>query len=231
MRRAWVTVVALAGLVGPALAEQWTGPPVLVTSGEASIRAVPNQAMVNVATEGRAQNAKDAQRADAEAMAAVRKALKEAGVPDASVRTLAYDLQQEFDYVSGKQTPRGYLARNTIEIRVDDVGKLGDLIAKIVSAGGASIAGIRFDVKERDQLERDALRKAVEDARSRADAAAAGAGTSVTGLIRIEELRMPEPRPMVMARTMAAEQAAVATPIAAGELEIRAAVTLTSALK
>jgi uncharacterized protein YggE len=35
----------------------------------------------------------------------------------------------------------------------------------------------------------------------------------------------------MLARTMAADSAAVATPIAAGEIEIKATVSLTSALK
>jgi uncharacterized protein YggE len=42
---------------------------------------------------------------------------------------------------------------------------------------------------------------------------------------------MEGPRPTFMARNMAAAEATVATPIAAGEIEIRATVTLTSSLK
>jgi len=226
-----LVLVSLGWAAAPA-AETYSGPPVLVTIGEAVLRVAPNRAVVNVATDGRAQNAKDAQRMDAEAMTGVRQQLKQLGIPDEAVRTLAYDLQLEFDYIGGKQVPRGYVARHTVEVRVDDVDRLGELLGKVVGSGAASIAGIRFDVKERDQLERDALKKAVEDARGRADAAASGAGASVAGVIRLEEQRTPDgPRPMMMARGMAAEQAAVATPIAAGEIEVRAAVTLTSSLK
>ena len=215
-----------------AAAETWSGPPVLVTSGEATVRVAPNRAFVHVGTEGRAPAARDAQRSEAEAMTAVRRELKGAGLPDEAIRTLAYDLQQEFDYVGGKQMPRGFVARQTIEVRVDDVARLGDLLAKAVGSGAGQVAGIRFDVKERDQLEREALKKAVEDARARADAAAAGAGARVAGIVRLEEQRAPDgPRPMMMARGMAAAEAApVATPIAPGEIEIRAAVTLTSSL-
>ncbi len=36
-----------------------------------------------------------------------------------AIKTTAIDLQMEFDYANGKQTPRGYVARNTIEVRVD----------------------------------------------------------------------------------------------------------------
>lgn len=212
-------------------AEPWTGPPVVVTYGEAVLRVTPDRAFVQIRTEARAPAPKAAQQEDAKAMAAVQQQLREAGIPEAAVRTVGYDLQQEFDYVGGKQVSRGYVARHTIEVRVDEIAQLGDVIAKAVGSGAAAVAGIRFDAKERDQLEREALRKAVEDARGRADAAAAGAGTSVAGLVKIEEQRTFEgPRPMMM-KTAAMAAEAVATPIAAGEIEIRSSVALTSAIK
>jgi uncharacterized protein YggE len=223
--------VATAVFATMARADTYTGPPVLVTSGEAVLRVAPDLARVRLTTEARAATAKGAQQDEAQRMTAVQQQLKQSGLKDEAVRTLSYDLQLEFDYDKGKQTPRGYVARHTIEVRVDDVAKLGDVIGKAIDSGAAGVAGIQFDTKARDDLERQALRKAVEDARGRADAAAAGAGTSVTGIVRLEEQRqqVEPPRPF-MARNMAAE-AVSATPIAAGEIEIRSTVTLTSSLK
>ena len=213
-------------------AETWTGPPVLVTTGSAEVRAAPDRAVVRLTTEARAKTAKEAQQQEAQATTAVRKQLAESRIPNEAVRTLSYDLQLEFDYVQGKQTPRGYVARHVLEVRVEDLPQLGEIIGKAVDSGTAAVSGIQFDVKARDELERQALKKAVEDARARADAAAAGAGTSVAGVIRLEEQRIIEgPRPMAFGRAMVAESAAVATPVAAGEIEIKATVTLTSALK
>ena len=228
MRIALVVLLATVGLVQ---ADTWSGPPVLVTNGEAVLRVTPDLARVRLTTEARAQSAKAAQQDEAQRMTKVQQELKASGIGDAAVRTISYDLQLEFDYANGKQTPRGYVARHTIEVRVDDVAKLGDVIGKAVDSGAAGVAGIQFDAKARDAVERDALRKAVEDARARADAAAAGAGTAVAGIVRIEAQRIFEgPRPMAMGMA-AAERMAVATPIAAGEIEIKAVVTLTSSLK
>ena len=231
MRTALAILITVAGTT-LAHADTYSGPPVLVTSGEATLRVPPDLARVRLTTEARAPTAREAQQQEAQRMASVQQQLKQSGIKDEAVRTLSYDLQLEFDYDKGKQIPRGYVARHTIEVRVDDVTKLGDVIGKTVDSGAAGVAGIQFDVKARDDLEREALRKAVEDARARADAAAAGVGSTVGGVIRIDEQRMVEgPRPMLMQRGMAAEATAVATPIAAGEIEIRGAVTLTSSLK
>ena len=47
-------------------------PPAIVTSGEAIVRRTPDQAFVTVSVDSRARNPRDAQRQNAEAMAAVQ---------------------------------------------------------------------------------------------------------------------------------------------------------------
>ncbi len=229
-------LAALALLLIPALARAdapWSGPPVLVTSGRAEVRAAPDRARVRLTAEARAPSARAAQQQEAAATAAVRKQLDDMKIPEVAVRTLAYDLQQEFDYANGKQTPRGFVARHVLEVRLDDLARLGELIGKAVESGAAAVSGIELDVKARDDLERQALREAVADARARAEAMAAGAGKTLGTVIRIEEHRPHDggPRPMPMARAMMTKEDAVATPIAAGEIEIAATVTLVSALQ
>jgi uncharacterized protein YggE len=205
--------------------------PVVVTTGEAVIHQAPDRAFVTIAAESRATSPQQAQRQTAEAMSAVQARLKEAGIAAEAVQTRAVELRPEFDYVNGKQVPRGYLARNSIEVRVDAIERLGATLDLAVGSGATSITGVRFDLKNRDAVERDALRRAVADARARAEAAAAGAGLTIDRVIRIEEQRsvhVPPPMPMTMSR--AVQVAEPATPIAPGEIEVRAMVTLTAAL-
>jgi uncharacterized protein YggE len=108
---------------------------------------------------------------------------------------------------------------------------VGELLELVVGSGATSVSGVRFDVKDREKLERDALRLAVEDARGRAEAVAAAAGRGIAGVRRIDALPIGGPTPMPRL-TMARENAvADAPPIAPGQIEIRAQVTLTSVLK
>jgi uncharacterized protein len=207
--------------------------PVIVTTGEGVVKATPDRVWVTIAAESRAKSPRDAQRANADAMKSVLDKLKTLGLPADAIRTSGYDLQPQFDYVNGKQSLREYLARNTVEVRVDDVARAGDVLDAAVGSGATSVSGVRFDLKDRTAAERSALRQAVADARGRADAAASGAGMKVDHVVRIEEQRVmvPEPRPMyAMARqSMVAD--AGAPPITPGELEVRATVTLTSSIK
>jgi uncharacterized protein YggE len=226
--------VALATtLIGAPAAAQEPNPnpqtPTIVTVGEATIHRAPDQAFVTVSVETRARLPRDAQKQNADAMTAVQQRLADAGIPKEAVRTTGYSIQQEFDFSNGRRTPRDYTARNGIEIRVDAVDRVGEILDTAVQAGATSVTGVRFDVKDRTALERDVLRHAVEDARARADALAAGAGRTVDRVIRIDDSRQRIGPPPVMMMRAAADSAQ--TPIEAGQIEIHAQVTLTVSIK
>jgi len=206
--------------------------PVVVTTGEGVVKTAPDRVWVTIAAESRAKSPREAQRANVDAMKAVFDKLKAMGLPADAIRTSGYDLQPQFDYVNGRQSLREYLARNSIEVRVDDVTRAGEVLDAAVGSGATSVSGVRFDLKDRSAAEREALKKAVADARGRADAAAAGASMRVDRIVRIEEQRMmiPEPRPMMMARQSMVADAA-GPPMSPGELEIRVTVTMTSSIK
>ena len=224
---------------GPALtsAAQTPSPasegPVILTTGEGVVKLAPDRVWVSVAAESRARGPKEAQRATADAMKAVLDKLKALGLPADAIRTSGYDLQPEFDYANGRQTLRDYVARNAVEVRLDEIARAGEVLDAAVGSGATSVSGVRFDLKDRAAAEREALRKAVADAHGRAEAAASGAGLRVDRVLRIEEQRTPsiEPRPVMMMRQSAAMQADTAPAIVPGELEVRATVTMTSGLK
>jgi len=231
--RRLVLGLALAMLPAVASAQQ-AGVPSESASvvGEGVVHATPDRAWITVGAESRAASAREAQRRNTELMTPILDKIRSAGISADAIRTVGYDVQYEWEFVNNKRVGRGYLARNTVEIRVDMVDRVGEILEMAAGSGATNLGGVRFDVKNRAQLERDALRLAVEAARAKAQAVAAGAGRTVDRIVRIEEqgASAPEPRPMF--RTAAVGAAADAMPpIATGEIEIRASVVLTVSLK
>ncbi len=235
MNRFLITAALALGFVLP-VAAQSPAPqqgPVVVTTGEGVVKRAPDRVWVSITAESRARNPRDAQRANAEAMSAVMAKLKSVGLAQDAIKTTSYHLQPEYDYNNGRQSLRGYVARNTIDVRVDDIERVGEILDVSVGSGATSISGLRFDIKDRDAAEREALRLAVADARGRAEAAASGAGMRVDSIVRIEEQRsfVQPPRPMMARRDAMMASEAAEPPISPGELEIRSTVTLTAAIK
>ena len=220
-------------LVTPAavLAQQPASPAMVAMSGEGIVQAVPDRAWIVITVESRGSNPREAQRRNTEAMTPVQEKLRAAGVPASNMRTIAYDLQQEWDFVNNRRVSRGYVARNSIEVRVDDIARTGELLEVAVASGTTSVGDIRFDLKDRAAQEREALRLAVVDARAKAEAAAAALGRTIERIVRVEEHGIATPPPMPFAAQREAVQVANAPLIATGQIELRAHVTLTAELK
>lgn len=230
--------LALACMVLPARAQTPSvpaGPSVIVTQGEATIKRAPDQAWLTIATETREPKAADARRLSAQGMTALQADLRRVGLSNDAIRTTGYSLMPEMDYKNGRGTVRGYLVRNQIEVRIDNLDRLADVIDTVNTSRSTavSVTGPRFSLKDEKSAQADALREAVNSAMTRAQAIAEGAKRTLGPIARIEEHNlgnnMPPPQPMMMRMSAAAESAP--TPIEPGEVEVRALITLTVELR
>ena len=216
----------------PVVRAQEPSPPVpsIVTSGEATVSRPPDVAYLTLSVESRARSPRDAQRLNAEATDGVQKQLAAAGIAKDALRTQGLWLEQEYDTANNRRTPRGFVARNTLQVRIDDVPRAGELADTVVQGGATSISGIRFDLKDRGSVEREALRLAVEEARHRAEAAAAGAGRAIDRILKIEDQRPDVIVPQRML-AMRADASQPSTAVEPGMIDVRARVTLTVSMK
>jgi uncharacterized protein len=97
MRGMIASVLLIVASSVPALAQDASAPnavPSIVTSGEAIVRRAADQAILSASVETRARSPRDAQRQNAELMAAVQKRLADAGIAADAVRTTGYTVQQ-----------------------------------------------------------------------------------------------------------------------------------------
>jgi uncharacterized protein YggE len=204
--------------------------PTIVTTGESIVSRPPDVAYLTLAVETHARNPRDAQKQNADAMSGVQKQLADAGIRKEALRTLGLSLEQQFDNQNGRRVPRDYVARNTLEVRIEDIVRVGELADAVVQGGATSLNGIRFDLKDRAAAEREALQMAVVDARRRAEAAATGAGRAIDRILKIEDSRSE----IVVPQRMMMKGEALGTATTAvdpGLIEIRARVGLTVSMK
>jgi len=230
----WLATLLLSLTLIPAPASAQAPPAEMSTvaaSGEGIVFAVPDRASVAVAVESRAVVQREAQSKTAATMKAVQDRLRALGIPADAIRTTNVNLFIDADYVNGRRVVKGYVSTNAVDVRIDAIDRVGEVVDAVVAAGATAVSEIRFDVKNRAALEREALTLAVRDARARADAMAAGAARAVGRVLRIEEHGVPTAMPMPV-RAMAMKESAMAdTPVAAGHMEFRARVTLTVTLE
>ncbi|HEY6256591.1 MAG TPA: SIMPL domain-containing protein [Xanthobacteraceae bacterium] len=196
----------------------------LSVDGNAETHIVPDTALVTtgVATDG--ETAAAALTANSTILAKVVEAIRSFGIEAKDLQTIGLSVAPRY-YRPEKPTatdrPRiiGYTAANEVTARVHDLGKLGDLLDKVTLAGANRIDGIAFVVSNQEGLLDEARRKAVADAKSKAELYARAAGFTLGKVMSLTEDNLPLFRPLERARMAsgAAAPAAVAVPIEAGE--------------
>lgn len=222
---AGLTVVALAGAVGlPDLAgaqDAAAGEDSLTVSGVGIVDAVPDESQMSFGVDSQAQTAKAAVAANAEAMRRVLNALRQAGA-----RELATQWVSVYPVTGETGAIERYTASNSVSA-VSDVDDAAGIIDAATEAGANQVSGPGLSSSNSEELYRQALAKAVGEARARAEVLAKAAGRSLGSITAIVEGSAPSPPPY-------AERAALdaaSTPIVPGQQETTATISVTFALR
>ena len=196
----------------------------IVVNGEATVRRVPDLAVVSLAVTVRDKQPAPARDQANRKASAILARLRELGLAEADVQAPSLVVHPTYDYGRGGPRITGYEASRPMTLRIRDVDLLGSVLDGLVDDGATQVHGTAMELAEPEAATHDALASAVAVARSRAEALAAAAGLTLGAPLRIEEGESaPGPRPMGMMRMAAAEEA-VPTEVAAGEIEVTARV-------
>jgi uncharacterized protein YggE len=210
--------------------ERWAPRPSIRATGEATVTAKPDRAIVDLGVVSQAQTAQAAAAQNATHLDAVLRALTGAAGNGAEIKTVSYSLDPNYRYPKpgGQPELAGYTARNTIQVTTADLGAIGKIIDAATQAGANNVERLQFTLKDDRGARAQALREAAVKARANAEAIAAALSVKISGILFAEEGGgEPVPiRPMYsMARTAEAVQAP--TPVAPGAIEVHGTVTLT----
>lgn len=229
--RFWMALVA-AMLAAPQMAAAQTSPaPRIITmAGHGEARAVPDTAMVSAGVHAQAPTAAAALAANTARMETVMAALRKQGIPDKDIQTSNFSISPQYANGNG-EAPRitGYQANNQVEVRLEDVKKVGSVLDALVSAGANQMNGLSFSIRDDAALLAQARSAAVAEARLKAETFAKAAGVSLGAILSIGEggNAMP-PRPMYAAPMMVRDKA---VPVALGEQSVDADITITWEIK
>jgi uncharacterized protein len=222
---AGLTVVALAGAVGlPDLAGAQDAAPTgdsLTVNGVGTVNAVPDEAQMSFGVETRRPTAQAAVAANADAMRKVINALRQAGA-----REMATQWVSVYPFTNESGVVEGYTASNSVSA-VSDVDDAPALIDAAADAGANQISGPGLSSSNAEALYRQALAKAVADARLRAEVLAKAAGRSLGEITTIVE-GGAQPTPLYRP---AATDVASSTPIEPGQQETAATISVTFSLR
>jgi uncharacterized protein YggE len=225
--------VWVAAGAAPAAAQQPQPEPAITVQGMAEVRVPSDRARLSFMVETQTRTAREAAQQNADRMDRVVRALREAGGTTVTVETGGYELHPVYSQISRNETDiptiEAYRAINHVNVRADDVTRVGGLIDAALAAGANRISSLRFEAKDPEPARLEAVRQAVTKARAEAEAAAGALGVALGGPIEVNigmDYGYPPPMPMYR-EAMAMDMAQSApTPIEAGEQVVRANVSI-----
>lgn len=226
-------------LAAPAAQAADAPPPATLTvTADGIVRATPDTAIV---TAGVVTEAPEASAALGENNAAMRDliaAVAAAGVAEKDIGTSGFSIEPVTVYPQpksdGTQDPpriTGYRVSNLVTVKIRDIAKAGELLDEVVRIGANSIHGISFTVDDRDSRLDAARAAAMKEARRRAGLYAEAGGFTVGRILSVSESGGFMPQPMPYARAAMAAKEADSVPLAPGEQEIQASVSVTFEIK
>jgi uncharacterized protein len=198
----------------------------VTATGTARVRSAPDEAVLSLGVQTEAQEANPAIRDNADRMSEVIQALLDAGISRDDIATTGISLYP--NYSSDGRTVSSYVAQNTIEVTVHDVQAVGEILDAAVRAGANITNGVTFRLSDENEGRDEALRGAVEDARSKAEVLAEAGGASLGEVVSIQEASSSFPPPIFEERAVAADGAT--TPIIPPDIETQVSVTVAWAL-
>jgi uncharacterized protein YggE len=219
-----LVAAALVGVLrteGASAVDPPTATDSVTVNGTGVVDAVPDEAEISAGVESRAPTAKAALAANAAAMRRVLDALRAKGGKDLTTQTVS--LSTAFD---DQGQPDGFVASN-VASATTSLANAGGLIDAAVDAGANTLYGPSLSRSDADDLYRDALEKAVEDARGRAETLAKAAGREVGRVTAMTETGASE-SPLFAKEAMAARDS---TPVVSGPQETTATVSVTFELE
>lgn len=199
----------------------------VTVSATGTIKAMPDIAYVTAGVVTQDKKSAKAQSDNSEAMNALMDALKAAGLTEDDIDTTGYSVYPIYDYSAGGNGKiTAYEVTNTVRIAVRDLTRVGEVIDIAAESGANTNYSIEFTLEDADAFYNDALEKAMEEAKGKADTLAAAGGFAIGDVIQVSEGSTSYSPVYEYAK--AADDAGVAreTPVSAGELDVSATVTV-----
>lgn len=207
-------------------------PATIQVTGQAKVSEIPDRVYIDIGVTTQAQKSEAAAAENATRLSAVIAAVKLAAGAGAQLTTTEYTISPNYSYPRDGGTPTvvGYTVSNVVEVRLDDLRKIGPVIDAGTQAGSNNVQGIRFALRDEEAPRKEALREAALNARQDAEALAGALGVRVVRVLSVTE-QGPAVMPLYPEgglRVFAQANAARApTPVETGTIEVNATVTLT----
>jgi len=208
----------------------------ITVSDKGEVYAKPDLALVNFSVITEAKTVEEAMADNTENMNAVIEFIKGQGVEDKDLKTTSFNIYPRYEWQekatcvppcpSGKRVLVGYEIRQSLQVKIRDMGKIGEIIEGATTSGANEVGNLQFTIDNQDELKKQARDEAIEKAKVKAQELALKLGVNLVRITNFSESGVV-PRFYAFEESMVGIGGGEAPQIETGENKIEVTVTIT----
>lgn len=207
----------------------------ITVEGKGTAASIPDLAVITFSVTESAVTVAEAQAAATAKTDAALAAVEGLSIEEKDVKTIAYNVYPKYENVvcytgyCGNNNPKiiGYEVSQTVEVKVRDTAKAGDVLQGLGTLGVQNISGPNFTVDEDEDIRGAAREEAIENAKAKAKALASQLGVRLGKVISFYENQGAYPMYGYGGEMDARSEAMSAPSLPVGEQETEVSVSIT----
>ncbi len=159
----------------------------ITVNGEGRYVAAPNIALTSVSVTTEKSNVGEAQKENTKKMNAVIDFLKSVGIAEKDIKTISYTIYPAYDYPDGRQVFRSYQVSQTVEMKIRNLEKIGDILEGVTSRGANQVGSLSFTFDDPEVPRKEARKLAITYAKEKADVLARDLDVNLLRIVNFSE--------------------------------------------
>ncbi|GAH49195.1 unnamed protein product [marine sediment metagenome] len=169
----------------------------ITVSDTGEIYAKPDLALTTFSVITEEKTVAEALSKNTEKMNAVIDFVKSQGVEDKDLKTTSFNIYPRYEWheekaeippqPSGERVLVGYEIRQSLEVKIRDLEKIGAIIEGATEAGANQVGDLQFTIDKEDELKKQAREQAIEKAKTKAKELASQLGVNLVRIADFQE--------------------------------------------
>ena len=167
---------------------------IITVSGQAEVYAKPDLALIVFSVVTEAKTIAQAMSQNTSKMNAVIDSAKEMGVDEKDLKTTSFNIYPRYEYnrassvyPSGQRVLVGYEVTQSLQVKIRDLEKIGQILGEATDAGANQVGSLQFTIDNQDELRAQVREEAIKKARIKAKKIADELGVDLVRIVGFSE--------------------------------------------
>jgi uncharacterized protein YggE len=168
-------------------------PQTITVTGTGEVYVSPDVGMVNVSVINEGKDIGTVTNENNETMNGIISFLKGKGIEGKDIKTTVYNINPRYEYNSetGKRTFTGYEITQTVNVKIRDLTKVGEIISGATEMKADEISSLSFIVDDDEAVKEQAKELAIKDAKEKAQKLGKALGVNLDKIVGFYESSYP----------------------------------------